>query len=85
MSLPLRVKYEEAFLPVRARYIGKKYRVDGQVYTATRNSMDSGMEVNYLVTQTRGLLGVRGVAVQQPELPDQMRDGQKTRRNSSLP
>lgn len=52
-------EYEEAFLPVRARYIGKKYRVDGQVYTATRNSMDSGMEVNYLVTQTRGLLGVR--------------------------
>ncbi|HEX6592562.1 MAG TPA: hypothetical protein VF050_11230 [Moraxellaceae bacterium] len=51
-------EYAEAFAPVRARYIGKKYRVDGQVYTVS-GSPAEGMEVNYLVTQTRGLLGVR--------------------------
>lgn len=51
-------EYEEAFVPVRAKYIGKKYRVDGQVYTRS-GSPAEGMEINYLVTQTRGLLGVR--------------------------
>ena len=51
-------EYEEAFVSVRAKYIGKKYRVDGQIYTVT-GSPAQGMEVNYLVTQTRGLLGVR--------------------------
>lgn len=51
-------EFEEAFVSVRAKYLGKKYRVDGQIYTVT-GSPAQGMEVNYLVTQTRGLLGVR--------------------------
>lgn len=56
-------EYEEAFVSVRAKYIGRKYRVDGQVYTVTGSPLGGDMEVNYLVTQTRGLLGVR----QEPE------------------
>lgn len=50
-------EYAEAFAPVRARYIGRRYRIDGQVYTVAGDAR--GMEVNFLVTQTRGLLGVR--------------------------
>lgn len=56
-------EYEEAFVSVRAKYIGKKYRIDGQVYTVSGSPLGGDMEVNYLVTQTRGLLGVR----QEPE------------------
>jgi hypothetical protein len=52
-------EYAEAFAPLRAKYIGRKYRIDGQIYTVTRNTMDSGMEINYLVTPRRGLLGIR--------------------------
>lgn len=52
-------EYEEAFASVRAKYIGRKYRVDGQIYTVTGSPLHGDMEVNYLVTQTRGLLGVR--------------------------
>ncbi len=48
-----------AFLPVRAKYMGRKYRIDGQIYTVSRDQYDGVMEVAYLVTQTRGLLGVR--------------------------
>lgn len=56
-------EYEEAFVSVRAKYIGRKYRIDGQVYTVSGSPLGGDMEVNYLVTQTRGLLGVR----QEPE------------------
>ncbi|MES2918770.1 MAG: hypothetical protein V4729_09160 [Pseudomonadota bacterium] len=52
-------EYAEAFAPVRARYIGRQYRIDGQVYTVSGAPGTRDMEVNYLVTQTRGLLGVR--------------------------
>lgn len=52
-------EYAEAFAPVRAQYIGRKYRIDGQIYTVIRDNANGRMEVNYLVTQTRGLLGVR--------------------------
>lgn len=52
-------EYAEAFAPMQAKYIGRKYRIDGQIYTVTRNSIDSGMEINYLVTPKRGLLGIR--------------------------
>lgn len=52
-------EYAEAFAPVRARYIGRQYRIDGQVYTLSGAPGTRDMEVNYLVTQTRGLLGVR--------------------------
>ena len=50
----------EAFAPVRAKYMGRKYRIDGQIYTISQNRYDGGsMQISYLVTQTRGLLGVR--------------------------
>lgn len=51
--------FNAAFGPIRAKYIGRKYRIDGQVYTATRNTVTGDMEVNYLVTPSRGLLGIR--------------------------
>lgn len=52
-------EFAEAFAPVRARYIGRQYRIDGQVYTVSGAPGTRDMEVNYLVTQTRGLLRVR--------------------------
>ena len=52
-------EYEEAFVSVRAKYIGRKYRIDGQVYTTSGSPLHNDMEVNYLVTKTRGLLRVR--------------------------
>jgi hypothetical protein len=56
---PTSGEFEEAFAPVRARYLGRQYRVDGQIYTVTRDIQSLDMDVNYLVTVTRGLLGVR--------------------------
>lgn len=44
---------QRAFAPLVAKYVGRKYRIDGQIYTI------SGNEIAYLVTQTRGLLAVR--------------------------
>ncbi|MGE0115458.1 MAG: hypothetical protein AB7T07_11345 [Steroidobacteraceae bacterium] len=52
-------EYAEAFAPLRAKYVGRKYQIDGQIYTLSRNSMTREMEINYLVTQKKGLLGVR--------------------------
>lgn len=51
--------YGEAFAPIRAKYVGRKYRIDGQIYTASFNQMTKQMEVNYLVTKKRGLLGIQ--------------------------
>lgn len=51
--------FAAAFTPLRGKYMGRKYRIDGEVYTATFNQMTGEMEVNYLVTVTRGLLAVR--------------------------
>lgn len=49
----------EAFAPIRAKYTGRKYRIDGQIYTVSQNRFSGEMQIGYLVTQTRGLLGVR--------------------------
>lgn len=49
----------EAFAPVVAKYKGRKYRIDGQIYTVSKNQFNGEMQVAYLVTQTRGLLGIR--------------------------
>ncbi|WP_020650645.1 hypothetical protein [Solimonas variicoloris] len=51
--------YEDAFAPMRAKYVGKKYRIDGQIYTVSQNRITGEMELAYLVTKTRGLLGIR--------------------------
>jgi hypothetical protein len=50
---------EQALLPFYARYIGRKYRVDGQLYTVSHNAYSGADEVSYLVTKTRGLLAIR--------------------------
>lgn len=51
------------FLPVYAKYIGRRYRIDGQIYTVNSNSYSSRPgevgSINYLVTPTRGLLRIR--------------------------
>ena len=49
----------EAFAPVVAKYKGRKYRIDGQIYTVSKNQFNGEMQVAYLVTQTRGLLKIR--------------------------
>ncbi|WP_251473123.1 hypothetical protein [Stenotrophomonas lactitubi] len=51
------------FLPVYAKYVGQRYRIDGQIYTVNSNRYstrpgDIG-SINYLVTPTRGLLRIR--------------------------
>lgn len=51
------------FLPVYAKYVGHRYRIDGQIYTVNPNTYstrpgDIG-SINYLVTPTRGLLRIR--------------------------
>lgn len=50
---------DQALLPFVARYTGKKYRVDGQLYTVSHNQYSGVDEVSYLVTKTRGLLKIR--------------------------
>lgn len=52
-----------AFAPMRAKYMGRRFRIDGQAYyvghTEFAMSPKRTMEVSYLVTPTRGLLNVR--------------------------
>jgi hypothetical protein len=52
-------EYAEAFAPVRAKYLGRRYRVDGQVHTLSQDRMSREMSMAWLVTPTRGLLGIR--------------------------
>lgn len=51
------------FLPLYAKYIGRRYRIDGQIYTVNRNSYATRPgevgSINYLVTPERGLLRIR--------------------------
>lgn len=49
----------QALLPFYARYIGKKYRVDGQLYTVSHNQYSGADQVAYLVTKSRGIFNVR--------------------------
>jgi hypothetical protein len=49
----------ETFASIRARYMGRKYSIDGQVYTKSRSSFSGEMQIAYLVTQTGGLLRIR--------------------------
>ena len=51
------------FLPLYATYVGRRYQIDGQIYTVNPSTYstkpgDIG-SINYLVTPTRGLLRVR--------------------------
>lgn len=50
---------EAMFAPLVAKYVGRKYRIDGEVYTASINRYNGVGEVAWLVTKTRGLLSVR--------------------------
>lgn len=50
-------EYEEIFAPIRAKYLGKKYLIDGQIYTASFNKLTNEMELNFLVTVRKGLFG----------------------------
>ncbi|WP_434212411.1 hypothetical protein [[Pseudomonas] boreopolis] len=50
---------KEAFAPIRAKYLGRKYRIDGQIYTISADRYAGVMQIAYLVTQSHGLLGIR--------------------------
>ena len=60
-------EFEELFAPIRAKYLGQNYRIDGQIArTSLHDSISSvndmltrKMEVTYDVRKTKGLLGVR--------------------------
>lgn len=52
-------EFEEAFAPLRAKYMGRKYQIDGQIYTVALNTITGEMEFNFLVTPKRGLLGIK--------------------------
>lgn len=52
-------EYQEAFAPLQAKYLGRKYEIDGQLYTVSRNTITGEMQLNYLVTPKRGLLGIK--------------------------
>lgn len=51
--------YQEAFAPLRARYLGRQYRVDGEIHVLSQDLMSREMSMSYLVTPRRGLLGIR--------------------------
>lgn len=46
-------------MPFFARHMGRRYRIDGQVYTTNVSSITGEMTLVYLVTPTGGLLRVR--------------------------
>ena len=50
---------ESRMLPLAARYVGRPYIIDGQVYTAIANQYSGVFEVGYLVTKRQGLLQVK--------------------------
>ncbi len=50
---------KEAFAPIEAKYKGRNYRIDGQIYTVSRNQFSGEMRIAYLVTQTHGVFGIR--------------------------
>lgn len=60
-------EFQELFAPVRAKYLGQKFRIDGQIArTSLHDSISSvndmvnrKMEVTYDVRVKKGLLGVR--------------------------
>lgn len=52
----------ELMLPFAAKYMGRRYIVDGTVYTIGPNRFTQRVELDYLVTQPKGLLGLRGSA-----------------------
>ncbi|MGY3231832.1 hypothetical protein ACVWWJ_003316 [Luteibacter sp. HA06] len=47
------------FMPLVVKYTGRRYRIDGEVYTSSINPYNGMGEVAWLVTKTRGLLSVR--------------------------
>lgn len=49
----------EAFAPVRATYVGRRYRIDGQVHVLSQDLQTREMTMAWLVTPRRGLLGIR--------------------------
>lgn len=53
---------DELTLQFAAKYLGRRYNVDGTVYTVGPYGFTGQVEVNYLVTQPKGLLGLRGSA-----------------------
>jgi len=50
---------KEAFAPIEAKYKGRNYRIDGQIYSVWRDQFSGEMKMTYLVTQTHGVLGIR--------------------------
>lgn len=64
---------EALFAPIRARYLGQKYRIEGQVWASTRNVLphhvdqlvNPHLELVFDVRKRKGLLGVREDSTEQ--------------------
>ncbi len=48
------------YQPLLVHYFGRRFVIDGQVYTAQVHPLDKRMEVGYLVTQMKGIGGIGG-------------------------
>lgn len=48
------------YQPLIAKYFGRRFVIDGQVYTAGPNKIAKTFEVGYLVTKMKGLGGIGG-------------------------
>lgn len=57
-TTPSKTDNQTAFASIRAKYMGRKYRIDGQVFPI-RGWRVTGMKLKYDVAQKLGLLGVR--------------------------
>lgn len=51
---------DEQLLPFASKYLGRRYRIDGAVYTIQPHRATDLTAVDYVVTQRKGLLGLRG-------------------------
>jgi len=49
-----------ALAPVTAKYKGRRYRIDGQIYTLTEDSFTHVKEIAYLVAESEGLFRTTG-------------------------
>ncbi len=45
-----------AFAPIQAKYLGRKYRIDGKIYTLSFNQYSGELRMAFIVAQPRGLL-----------------------------
>jgi len=51
---------DSLYQPMFVKYFGRRFIIDGQVYTAQANNINKTFEVGYLVTKMKGIGGIGG-------------------------